>query len=330
MKTALVTGSTGFVGANLARFLLAKGLNVRALVRQNSNHSNINGLDLEPVVGDLQDPSSIRKAVTNVDYVFHVAADYRLWAKNPQEIYDNNVKGTEALMDACRTEEVKRIVYTSSVATIGRPSNGKIAAETDVGALEDMIGHYKRSKFLAEQCVIEAAGKGLPVVIVNPSTPIGPYDIKPTPTGRIIVDFLNHKMPAYINTGLNFVDVEDVVTGHWLALNHGRPGSRYILGGENLSLRKFLEVLGSVVDRAAPKIRIPYSLAYGMGSINSIWSRFTGREPMIPLEGVRMAKRFMFFSSAKAEDELGYHHKPIQPALERAIQWYRNHRYVSS
>jgi len=329
MQTALITGSTGFVGANLARFLIAKGLKVRALVRQNSNRGNINELNLEPVVGDLQDPSSVSKAVDKVDYVFHVAADYRLWAKDPQEIYDNNIKGTKNLMEACRVEGVKRIVYTSSVATIGMPSNGQIADETDIGVLEKIIGHYKRSKFLAEQCVVEMAGKGLPVIIVNPSTPIGPYDIKPTPTGRIIVDFLNNKMPAYINTGLNFVDVDDVVNGHWLALHRGRPGARYILGGVNLTLREFLECLGSIVGRSAPTIRIPYSVAYAMGSANSVWSKFTGREPMVPLEGVRMAKRMMFFTSAIAEKELGYKHQPIKPALQRAIQWYKDHGYVN-
>ena len=328
METALITGSTGFVGANLARFLITKGLKIRALIRENSNPDNIKYLELERIVGDLQDPSSVRKAVDKVDYVFHVAADYRLWAKNPQEIYDNNITGTENLMEACRVEGVKRVIYTSSVATIGLPTTGQVADESNRGDLKSIVGHYKRSKFLAEQRVMEFAEQGLPTILVNPSTPIGPYDIKPTPTGRIIVDFLNHKMPAYINTGLNFVDVEDVANGHWLALKHGRPGVRYILGGENLSLREFLGCLGQIVGRAAPKIRIPYSIAYGLGSINSVWSKFTGREPKVPLEGVRMAKRLMFFSSAKAENELGYRHQPLIPAIERAIQWFTNHGYV--
>ena len=328
METALVTGSTGFVGASVTRLLLSKGLGVKALVRQNSNKNNLKDLEVEPVLGDLLDPSSVRKAVVGVKYVFHVAADYRLWAKNPQEIYDANLGGTKTLMEACQSEGVKRIVYTSSVATIGLPARGQVADESNVGTLKEIVGHYKRSKFLAEKLVLEMAEKNLPVVIVNPSTPIGPYDIKPTPTGKIIVDFLNHKMPAYIDTGLNFVDVGDVAQGHWLALHRGRPGSRYILGGENLSLREFLELLAGTVGRKAPKIRIPYCVAYLLGMLNFTWSKLTGFEPAIPLEGVRMAKRKMFFSSAKAVRELGYQHKSIERALKNATCWFTEHGYV--
>ena len=231
-------------------------------------------------------------------------------------------------MEACKKAEIERIVYTSSVATIGKPDTGHIATEENYGNLSEIVGHYKRSKFLAEKLVIECAQQGLPAVIVNPSAPIGPYDIKPTPTGRIIVDFLNGKMPAYLNTGLNFVDVNDVAEGHWLALQHGKPGRCYILGGENLMLREFLQRLAEIVNRPAPKICMPYSIAYLLGGMNSCWSKITKREPLVPLEGVRMAKRIMFFDSARANHELEYQCHPIDQAIKKAINWFNESEYI--
>ena len=311
MDTALVTGSTGFVGASVARLLIKKNMNVRCLVRKSSDLKNLEGLDLETSTANLLDRDSLRRAVKHTKYVFHVAADYRLWSKNPKEIYNTNVNGTKNLMEACLAEGVTRIIYTSSVATIGKPLTGNIASEKDRGTLDQMVGHYKRSKFLAEQTVSQMASKGLPVVIVNPSTPIGSNDIKPTPTGKIILDFLNKKMPAYVDTGLNFVGVTDVAYGHWLALVKGEIGQRYILGGENMYLIDFLKRLGKIANRPVPRFKIPLWFAFGMAGICSAMSSITHREPIVPLEGVRMAKRVMFFDSSKAQKELGYQHKPL-------------------
>ena len=328
MDTALVTGSTGFVGAHVTRLLIQKKMKVRCLVRKSSDLQNLKGLDVEILFGELLDQKSVRNAVKNVNYVFHIAADYRLWSKDPKEIYQTNVNGTKNLMEACLAEEVTRIVYTSSVATIGQARMGTIATEKDVGSLDQMVGHYKRSKFLAEQSVSHMARQGLPVVIVNPSTPIGPKDIRPTPTGKIILDFLNKKMPAYVDTGLNFAGVDDVAYGHWLALVRGKIGHRYILGGENMRLIDFLKRLAKICNRPAPKFRIPFWIALGIGGLCSTISSITHREPAVPLEGVRMAKRKMFFDSSKAEQELGYKHKCIDHSVRESITWFVKHGYT--
>ena len=328
MEKVLITGASGFVGANLTRLLLSKGYKIRLLIRKSSNPGNFKDLGVEVVVGDLLDRDSLQRAVKNCKFVFHVAADYRLWSKNPNEIYDNNVNGTKNLLEACDSAGVTRVVYTSSVATIGKPKSGCIGTENDLATLEEIVGHYKRSKFLAEQWVLKIAQKGFPVVVVNPSTPVGLYDIKPTPTGKIIVDFLNRKMPAYLQTGLNFVDVSDVAYGHYLALKHGTVGNRYILGGENLYLREFLVRLGKIINRPAPSIRIPWAFAYMLAGVGSLQSFLTQKEPFVPMEGVLMAKRVMFFDSSKAKKKLGYRSKPIDQSLRKAIGWFSAHGYT--
>jgi dihydroflavonol-4-reductase len=326
--THLVTGATGFLGSHVARLLSERGDSVRLLVRSSSSLGLVEALPAERVVGDLRDPASLDRAVAGVDTVFHVAADYRLWARNPREIYESNVTGTRNLLDAARRAGVSRFVYTSTVATIAVPRGSALPDERTMTSLGDMIGGYKRSKWLAEQEAMRASTNGLPVVIVNPTTPVGPGDAKPTPTGRVIVDFLNGRMPAYVDTGLNFVAVEDAAAGHLLAAERGHDGERYILGGENLTLKQELDLLSRVSGRPAPRVRLPHAVALAAGYADAAMSRLLGREPQIPLEGVRMARHSMFVATDKAHRELGFAPGPVALALERAVRWYEDHGYV--
>ena len=319
-QPVFVTGGTGFVGSHVARLLAERGQDVRALVRPQSRTENLATLKekVQTVVGDLQDIDSLRRAVADCRFVYHVAADYRLWARDPSEIFRSNVEGTLNLLRAAKEAGVERVVYTSSVGALGIPKDGTPGNEETPVALTDMIGDYKRSKFLAEEKVREFAGQhGLPVVVVNPSTPVGENDIKPTPTGKIILDFLNGKMPVYVDTGLNLVDVHDVAQGHLLAMERGRPGQRYILGHQNLTLREILHLLSDITGRKAPWIRIPYVFAYAVAWVDTtIWGSLLKRKPHIPLEGVKMAGKKMFFDGSKAVRELGMPQSPVRGALE--------------
>ena len=327
--TTLVTGATGFVGSHVVRQLIAAGRPVRVLVRPSSNKRTLEGAPVEQAVGDLRDVVSLGRAMKGIRHVFHVAADYRLWARNPSEIYESNVEGTRRLFEAAAREGVERIVYTSTVATIAAPRQDRqLPSEETRATLAQMIGHYKRSKFLAELEAIKAAGAGLPVVIVNPTAPVGPGDWKPTPTGRIIVDFLNGRMPAYVDTGLNVVNVEDVATGHLLAAAKGRIGERYILGARNMTLKQILEALSKITGRPSPRVRLPHALALAAGYAEEWISRLKGREPRIPVEGVKMSRHRMFVGSDKAQKELGYSPEPVEEGLERAVRWYEEHGYV--
>lgn len=330
--TTLVTGASGFVGSHVARQLVAAGGAVRILVRHGSRLEFLNDLSAERVEGDLRDSASIARAMKGVRRVFHVAADYRLWARNPQEIYESNVGGTRRLLEAAVREGVSRIVYTSTVATIAvsQPgaAEGMLPDETNRATVDQMIGHYKRSKFLAEAEAKKAAADGVPVVIVNPTTPVGPGDWKPTPTGRIIVDFLNGKMPAYVDTGLNLVAVEDVAAGHLLAAERGRAGERYLLGARNMTLKEILEALAAITGCPAPRVRLPHAVAFAAAYADEWFSRIVGRDPRIPVEGVKMSRHRMFVATGKAERELGYKASPVESALERAVEWYRQRGYV--
>lgn len=315
MKTALVTGATGFVGWHVAKLLKERGVEVRALSRSGA----IPELDVEPVTGDLRDPASLARAASGCDHVFHVAADYRLWTDDPSSMHASNVDGTRNLIAASRHAE--RIVYCSTVGAIGMRRN-LIADEASPVSLADMKGHYKRTKFLAEQVALSAAREGLPVVIVNPTTPLGDHDFKPTPTGKVIVDFLTGKIPAYIDTGLNYVDVSDVAHGHLLAALHGRAGQRYILGSENLTLKQMLDRLSAVSGLPSPTVRIPYAIAYAAALGSTLWGNLTHTHPAIPLDGVRYAHIKMWVHHAKATRELGYQPQPIDSALSRAVAWF--------
>jgi len=326
--TTLVTGATGFLGNHVARQLVSAGHSVRLLVRSTSNLALLEGLNAERVVGDLQDMASIDRAMKGVRRVYHVAADYRLWSRNPNEIYESNVEGTRRLLEIAGQAGVERVVYTSTVATIVVPTHGPLSNEDTRATLSQMIGHYKRSKFLAELEAIKAAAAGVPVVIVNPTAPVGPGDWKPTPTGRIILDFLNGKMPAYVDTGLNLVPVEDCAAGHLLAAEKGRIGERYILGARNMTLKEILDALATITGRSAPRVRLPHAVALAAGYADEFFSRLTGREPRIPVEGVKMSRHRMFVQSDKAERELSYRPGAIEPALERAVRWYVDHGYV--
>jgi dihydroflavonol-4-reductase len=328
--TSLVTGANGFVGSHVARVLVERGEQVRALVRPQSTLKALEGLAVEQVYGDLRDPKSLDRAVRGADRVFHVAADYRLGASNPQEIYDANVAGTRHLLEASRRAGVRRIVVTSSVATIAVDRGPALPNEATEARLEEMIGHYKRSKFLAEKETLRAAHEGMPVVVVNPTTPVGPGDWKPTPTGRIIVDFLNGRIPAYVETGLNWVPVEDVAMGHWIAAERGRVGERYILGGRNMLLKEVLDVLARISGRPSPRVRLPHAFAMAAGYADQIFSRILNRQPRIPLEGVRMARHKMFVDCSKAADELGFKAGPVEAALGRAVSWYEQNGYTRS
>lgn len=303
----------------MARLLIERGHRVRALVRPSSR---LVELDAEPVTGDLRDADSLARAVAGCGAVFHVAADYRLWARNPQDLYRSNADGTRNMLRAAREAGVDRVVYTSTVGCIGVPEGGVGDEDTPV-SLEDMAGDYKRSKFLAEEMAREEIRAGCPVVIVNPTTPVGNHDFKPTPTGKIILDYISARMPAYLDTGLNFVDVSDVAQGHWQAFETGRVGERYILGCENLTLRQFFLRLEQASGVRAPGVRIPYAVAYGAGVLSTGWASVTGREPRVPLDAVRMAKKKMFVRHDKAQRELGYRPGPVDAAFARAIEWFR-------
>lgn len=329
MKT-LVTGATGFLGSHVARQLVERGESVRVLVRPTSDVRALEGFEAQRFVGDLRDATSLDRPLEGVTRVFHVAADYRLWSRDPREIYESNVSGTRNLLDAARRAGVEKFVYTSTVATIAVRREGGLPNESTQSTLGEMIGHYKRSKFLAEQLAMQAADAGLPVVVVNPTTPVGPGDSKPTPTGKIIVDFLNGRMPGYVDTGLNFVPVEDCARGHLLAAEHGSVGARYILGGPNLSLKQMLDILAVVSGLRPPRWKFPHALAYAAGCVDTAVSRLLNREPQIPLEGVRMARHKMFVDASKAGRELGFAPGPIEAALDRATRWYKAHGYVSA
>jgi len=325
---SLVTGASGFVGSHVARMLLDRGEQVRVLVRPQSRLAALDGFPFEKAYGDLRKPESLGPAVEGVDRIFHVAADYRLGASNPQEIYDANVAGTQNLLEAAKQAGVQRVVVTSSVATIAVEHGNSLPNEATDTRLEEMIGHYKRSKYMAEKEALKAADAGMPVVVVNPTTPVGPGDWKPTPTGRIIVDFLNGRMPAYVETGLNWVPVEDVARGHWIAAEKGRVGERYILGGRNMLLKEILDLLAKLSGRPSPRVRLPHSVAMAAGYADQLFSRVLNRPPRIPLEGVRMARHKMFVDCSKASDELGFKAGPIESALERAVAWYEQHGYA--
>jgi dihydroflavonol-4-reductase len=327
--TTLVTGATGFLGSHVARQLVAAGDSVRVLVRRTSNLQALDGIAVERLEGDLNDSASLERAMDGVRRVFHVAADYRLWTRNPDEIYQTNVQGTRNLLEAAADAGVERFVYTSTVATIAVPHRGPTLPNEETRATFDqMIGHYKRSKFLAELEATKAAESGLPVIIVNPTAPVGSSDWKPTPTGRIILDFLNGKMPAYVDTGLNLVPVEDVAAGHLLASDKGRIGERYILGARNMTLKQILETLSPIAGRPAPRVRLPHVIALAAGYADEFLSRLSGREPGIPVEGVKMSRHKMFVESDKAEKELGYKPGSVEAALARAVSWYADHGYI--
>ena len=326
---AFVTGATGFLGSHVARALAEQGAQLRLLVRPTSDLRNLAGLNAERVVGDLRDPASFDKALGGCEAVFHVAADYRLWVRDPDEMYRSNVEGTRSLLAAARQRGVRRVVYTSSVATMGFTSNGSLADEDSPVSIDDMIGPYKRSKFMAEQVACEAARDGLDVVVVNPTTPIGERDIKPTPTGRIVVDFMKRKFPAYVDTGLNLVDATQCARGHIQALDKGKRGERYILGGENLTLKQILDHLGAITGLKSPTVKLPYVCALAAGVVDeTVTGRILGREPRATIDAVRMGRKMMFVSSAKAERELDWRTVPVDGALRRAVDWFHSNGYA--
>jgi dihydroflavonol-4-reductase len=331
---AFVTGATGFVGSHVARVLKQQGADLRLLVRPTSDLRNLDGLDADRVEGDLRDAASIETALSGCDVAFHVAADYRLWVRDSDAMYRSNVEGTRSLLEAARKQGLRRVVYTSSVATMGFTSSftsnhRNVADEQSPVGIEDMIGHYKRSKFMAEQVAIEAATSGLDVVVVNPTTPIGERDIKPTPTGRIVVDFLKRKFPAYVETGLNLVDVTECARGHVQALEKGRSGERYILGGENLTLKQILDRLAAITGLPSPTVKLPYAFALAAGVVDEmVTGRLLRREPRATIDAVRMGRKMMFVSSAKAERELGWQTVPVDGALRRSVDWFRGNGYV--
>jgi dihydroflavonol-4-reductase len=328
MKVFL-TGSTGFVGSHVARAYAAQNAELWLLTRKSSNLAAIEGLSAETVVGDLSQPESLRSAIHGCDALVHVAADYRLWVQDPKQMYAVNVEGTRELLRIAREEGVAKVVYTSSVATMGFKADGTIVNEETSVALSDMIGHYKRSKFLGEQEAIQAAKAGQHVMILNPTTPIGPGDAKPTPTGRIIVDFLNKKFPAYVDTGLNLVDVTEVARMHVVALEQGTPGERYILGGENLTLKQILDRMSAIAGLPSPKMKVPHAVAMAFAFFDeTLTGKLRGKEPRATVEAVRMGKKMMFASSARAERDLGFKIMPVYPALRAAIDWFVAHGYA--
>jgi dihydroflavonol-4-reductase len=326
--TTLVTGAAGFLGSHVARQLVARGDEVRVLLRASSTNRAIADLSLEYVTGDLRDPASLDRAMKGVRRVFHVAADYRLWAKRKQDIYDSNVGGTKNLLDAAKRAGIEQLIYTSTVATIAvdRPQHPNEFTEAK---LKEMIGHYKRSKWMAEKEALDAAKSGLPVIVAMPTTPVGPWDWKPTPTGKIILDFLNGNMPGYVETGLNFVGVEECAAGHLLVADKGKVGERYLLGGENLTLKAMLDTLANITGLSAPMLKIPHGLALGVAYANTAFSRLIGREPGIPVEGVRIARHMMFVDCSRAKRELGFQAGPVSAALERAVRWYEANGYIA-
>ena len=326
---AFVTGATGFLGSHVARVLAEQGAELRLLVRPTSDLRNLQGLNAQTVTGDLRDPASLEKAMAGCDAVFHVAADYRLWVRNPEEMYLSNVEGTRAILAAARKNGVRGVVCTSSVATMGFTASGHPADEDSPVSLGDMIGHYKRSKFMAEQVALEAGRAGMRVVVVNPTTPVGEQDVKPTPTGRIVVDFMKRKFPAYVETGLNLVDATECARGHVAALERGRSGERYVLGGENLTLKQILDQLARITGLPSPKLKLPYIFALAMGVLDeTITGRILNREPRATIDTVRMGRKKMFASSHKAERELGWKIVPVEAALRRAVEWFQANGYA--
>lgn len=328
MPRAFVTGATGFVGHHVAAALLRRGWDVVALRR----HSSVHPVQLDGVewaFGDIRNPDELKDAMEGADALFHIAADYRLWARNPREIYDSNVTGTRNVLQAALFTGIEKVVYTSSVGALGLNPDGTPADETTPVSFSDMIGHYKKSKYLAEREAEKFLDKGLQVVFVHPSTPVGPADHKPTPTGKIILDFLNRKMPAYIDTGLNLIDVRDVAEGHCLALERGKAGEKYILGNKNLTLSDIFGLLEKISGRPAPRIKLPVTPILAFAALFHLLSFVIKREPLIPFEGVRMARKFMFFSSAKAVRELGLPQTPVETALADAAAWFRSNGYTS-
>jgi dihydroflavonol-4-reductase len=326
--TTLVTGASGFLGSHVARQLVARGEDVRVLLRPSSHNRAIGDLSLEYVTGDLLDPTSLERATKGVERIFHVAADYRLWARRKREIYDCNVGGTKNLLEAAKRAGVQQFIYTSTVATIAvdRPH---IPSESTDAQLEEMVGHYKRSKWMAEHEVLNAARDGFPAIIAMPTTPVGPWDWKPTPTGKIILDFLNGKMPGYVETGLNFVGVEECAAGHLLVSDKGKIGQRYLLGGENLTLKQLLDTLAQITSLHAPSMKIPHGLALAAAYGSTIFARLIGKEPPIPIEGVKIARHNMFVDCSRARRELGFQPGPVAAALERAVRWYEANGYVA-
>lgn len=325
--TTLVTGASGFLGSHVTRQLVSRGEDVRVLMRPSSTNRAIADLSLEYVTGDLRDPASVARAMEGAKRVFHVAADYRFWAKRKQDIYDSNVGGTKHLLEAARRAGVEQFIYTSTVATVAvdRPQHPN---EFTDARLEEMIGHYKRSKWMAEQEALKAAKTGLPVTVVMPTTPVGPWDWKPTPTGKIILGFLNGKMPGYVETGLNFVGVEECAAGHLLVAEKGKVGERYLLGGENLTLKALLNMLSKITGLPTPKLKIPHGLALGVAYASTVFSRLIGRVPRIPIEAVKVAQHMMFVDCSRAQRELGFKAGPVSAALERAVRWYEANGYI--
>jgi dihydroflavonol-4-reductase len=319
VSNVLVTGASGFLGWHISNLLLERGYSVRALVRAGSR---VPELAVETVTGDLRNPASIERAIEGCTALFHVAADYRLWAKDPSDLYRSNVDGTRNALETAKKARVERVIYTSTVGCIGIPHDGLGTEDTPV-SLGEMTGHYKRSKFMAEQIALDYARAGLPVVIVNPTAPIGDHDFKPTPTGKIVADFLAGAMPAFIDTGLNVLDAHDCARGHLLAFERGRAGERYILGGENLSLAQILFKLAEITGQKAPATQIPYAVAYAAGVVSTMWAGVTGKAPRVPIEAVRMAKKKMWVSGEKARRELGFDPRPAEVALSHAVEWFR-------
>ncbi len=331
--TAFVTGATGFLGSHVAQQLADDGAELRLLVRPSSDTRNLSLLgDAEQVTGDLRDPASLKKAMTGCDVVFHVAADYRLWTPTKadvEQMYRSNVEGTKAIIAAAHETGVRRVVCTSSVATMGFRTDGTLVDETAPVSVADMVSHYKKSKFMAEQVALEAGRKGANVVVVNPTTPIGEQDVKPTPTGRIILDFLKRKFPAYVDTGLNLVDVHQCARGHLLAMEKARPGERYILGGENLTLKQILDKLSTITGLPSPTVKLPYAVAFAFGALDTaVTGHLLKKEPRASLDEVRMGRKIMFVSSAKAERELGWRIVAVDGAMRRAVDWFQANGYV--
>jgi dihydroflavonol-4-reductase len=324
----LVTGAAGFLGSHVTRQLAARGAGVRVLLRASSSNRAIADLPLEYVTGDLRDPASLEKALAGVQRVFHVAADYRLWSKRSQDIYDSNVGGTKNLLEAAKRAGVAQFIYTSTVATIAvdRP---QLPNEFTDAKLDEMVGHYKRSKWMAEKEVLDAAKTGFPAIVAMPTTPVGPWDWKPTPTGKIILDFLNGKMPGYVETGLNFVGVEECAAGHILVAEKGLVGERYLLGSENLTLKEVLDILAKITGLPAPTLKIPHNVALGVAYAETAFSRLIGREPQIPVEGVKIAQHMMFVDTKRAPRELGFQPGSAIAAFERAVRWYQANGYIA-
>ena len=329
MTASLVTGASGFVGSALARKLVAAGHRGKVLLRPTSDHRNVEDLPVEIAEGDLTDPPSLERALAGCDSLFHAAADYRLWTRNPESLYQSNVNGTLNIMQAALKSGVKRIVYTSSVATLGLNADGTPADENTPVTFADMIGHYKRSKFLAEAEVKKLVREqGLPAVIVNPSTPVGPRDIKPTPTGRMVLDAACGRTPAYVDTGLNLVHVDDVAEGHWLAYERGKIGERYILGARNMTLREILTAVAKITGNKPPRVKLPHNLVLPIAYLSEAWAWLTnGSEPRATVDGVRLSKKYMYFSIEKARRELGYNPREVEEALKDAVEWFRTNGY---